>query len=160
MRARAFDALWIKDFGEGEENIRYEVTHLDARLAVIVFENWASGGGAHGFGGHQNLLFDWIQGRELKLSDIFSDPGTDVSAIAAQCMPLKKQAAEAGKEVDTESNVSPIVADVTKWAPNERGLDIMFDPYIIAGNVSLKCRLAYAELAKWLKPGGPLPPRN
>lgn len=161
VRNRTFDALWIKDFGEGEENIRYEVAHLDARLAVIVFVNWASGGGAHGFGGRSSLLFDWKQGRELKLADILSDPHAAVSAIAAQCKPrLEREAAALRRKLDADADPTPTIGDVKRWAPDNAGVDILFDPYVVGGNFALRCRLVYSELAQWLKPGGPLPPQS
>jgi hypothetical protein len=39
---------------------------------------------------------------------------------------------------------------------------ILFNPYSVAPYVAgpHECRIPYAEQARWLKPGGPLPPRS
>ena len=75
---------------------------------------------------------------------------------------MEGQAKEEGWELFDNADFAAVVGEVTNWAPGKEGVEILFDPYSIAAYVvgPRECRLSYAELQHWLKPGGPLPPRQ
>jgi hypothetical protein len=54
-----------------------------------------------------------------------------------------------------------VVKEVGNWAVDKDGVTIFFDPYAVTPYSvgALDCRLNYGDLAAYLKPDGPLPPK-
>ena len=143
----------------------YTVTYLDRRLASIVFGNSSYGGGAHPNTATIDVLFDLEKGRPVELADILADPKSAVPAIAGECK--ARLAAEAKSEDweffdDADKNFASVVGNTKSWSADKDGVTVQFDPYSVAAYVvgPRECRLSYAELGQWLKPGGPLPPHQ
>lgn len=153
---------------KGAENfyeVDYQAPYLDRRLASVLFQIGEYSGGAHPNGARTALLFDLEHGRALTLDDILAEPKAAIPAIAAECK--ARLGAEAEKEGwdffdDADRNFAAVVGEVKSWSADKDGVDIAFDPYSVAAYVvgPRECRLSYAELAQWLKPGGPLPPHQ
>ena len=137
----------------------YEIAYLDARLVSVVFSIASYEGGAHPNGASVGLLFDFNRGRSLDLSDFLADPRQVVADIAARC---KQQAEAADWGLFDNPDFASVVSDVSSWAADKDGIRILFNPYSVAPYMAgpHECRLAYAELARSLKPSGPLPPKN
>jgi len=144
--------------------VDYAVPYLDQRLASVVFTtfNFAAGA-AHPNSSRSALLFDLTEGRALRLADLLAEPKKAVGEISSVCrQQLEGQAKEEGWELFDNADFAAVVGEVTNWAPGKEGVEILFDPYSVAAYVvgARECRLSYAELQRWLKPGGPLPPRQ
>ena len=144
--------------------VDYAVPYLDQRLASVVFTtfNFAAGA-AHPNSSRSALLFDLTEGRALRLADLLAEPKKAVGEISSVCrQQLEGQAKEEGWELFDNADFAAVVGEVTNWAAGKKGVEILFDPYSVAAYVvgARECRLSYAELQHWLKPGGPLPPRQ
>jgi len=143
----------------------YTVEYLDRRLASIVFGVFSYGGGAHPNTSVTSVLFDLKQGRALDLPDILADPQPAIAAIASECKArLQAEATKDGWDFfdDADKHFAEVVGNVATWSADKDGIDIQFDPYSVAAYAAGRhdCQLTYAELARWLKPGGPLPPQQ
>ena len=171
-RAIAFGKDAVKEYREmerpmapGAENYYeagYEVTYLDPRLASVVFTIGTFSGGAHPNSARVTLMFDLTNGRALKLADVLADPKPAVAEIGTACKAqLEAQAKKDDWELFDNADVAAVVGEATNWAVDKDGVEILFDPYSVAAYVygPHECRLTYAEMSQWLKPGGPLPPR-
>jgi uncharacterized protein YecT (DUF1311 family) len=144
----------------GYYDASYDVTYLDRRLAAVVFTIEAyEAGAAHPDGGPESLIFDFSRGRALVLADIVRSPAEAVRAISGQC---RKRLEAQGQEIpDGPEYLGPTVGKLTNWAPDKAGVDILFDPGALGAPSAAgpqQCRLAWADVSPWLKPGGPLPP--
>jgi uncharacterized protein YecT (DUF1311 family) len=141
----------------------YEMTYLDPRLAAIVFTISSYGAGAaHPNTGRESLVFDFSRGRRLTLADVVSSPAAAIPAISELCKgQLTAQAAKVGWELFDDADFAAVVREFMHWAPDKDGVDVLFDQYSIAAYVfgQHECRLSWADLARWLQPGGPLPPQ-
>jgi uncharacterized protein YecT (DUF1311 family) len=150
--------------GNSSYDATYDVTYLDLRLAAIVFTISTYGAGAaHPNTGRESLVFDFSRSRQLTLADVVSSPAEAVPAISELCKnQLKAQAAKVGWELFEDADFAAVVREFVRWAPNKDGVDILFDQYSIAAYVfgQHECQLSWADLAPWLKPGGPLPPQE
>jgi uncharacterized protein YecT (DUF1311 family) len=149
----------------GAENfyeVDYAVTHLDRRLASVVFTIFTFTGGAHPNTARAALLFDQAAGGPLRLADVLADPKPAVAELSAQCKTeLAAEGAKNGWELFDNADVAAVVGDINNWTVVKDGVEILFDPYAVAPYVAgmHECRLPYGTLAQWLKPGGPLPPQ-
>ena len=97
----------------------------------------------------------------MRLPDILADPPRAVPRIAAKCKAqLAEKATAEGWKLFDEADVAAVVRKITAWAADKDGVDILFGPYDVAAYVTgpHECRIAYATLSQWLKPGGMLPP--
>lgn len=137
----------------------YEITYLDPRLASVVFAIASYEGGLHPNGVSVGLLFDFGRRRPLRLSDFLADPDRAVPAIAARC---KGQAEAEDWGLFDNPDFASVVGDTASWAADKDGVRIMFNVYSVAPYMAgpHECRLPYRDLARWLKPAGPLPPRQ
>ena len=109
------------------------------------------------------LLFDLTAGRPLRLADLLADPKPAVAEIAAQCKAqLVAEGAKDGWELFDNADVAAVVGEIDNWSVAKDGVEILFDPYAVAPYAAglHECRLSYADLQRWLKPGGPLPPQK
>ena len=171
-RAIAFGKDAVKEYREmerpmaaGAENYygaTYETTYLDPRLVSVVFTISTFTGGAHPNSARLALMFDLSQGRAIKLDDVLSEPNRAVAEIAAVCKAkLEEQAKKDDWELFDNADIAAVVGAAENWAADTDGIEILFDPYSIAAYVygPHECRLSYADLTRWLKPGGPLPPQ-
>jgi hypothetical protein len=149
----------------GAENfydVAYAVSYLDRRLASLVFTISTFTGGAHPNTARVSLLFDLMAGRPLRLADLLAEPKPAVAEIAAQCKTqLAADGAKDGWELFDNADVAAVVGEIDNWAIDNDGVEILFDPYAVAPYAAglHECRLPYGTLARWLKPGGPLPPQ-
>ena len=138
----------------------YDVTYLDRRLAALVFSAEAyAAGAAHPHTWRESLVFDFSHGRELTFADIIGSPAEALPAIWRECKSRLK--AKLGFDPEPWPPDDPTVegyGSLGEWAPDKAGVDIMFDDPE-SGNELYECRLSWADLSPWLKPGGPLPPR-
>ena len=172
-RAIAFGKDAVKEYREmerpmakGAENYyeaTYNLAYADPKLVSLVFTFDTFTGGAHPNHARTTLLFDMTQGRALGLADVLADPKAAVSEIAALCKAkLEEQAKKEDWELFDNADVAAVVGEASNWAADKDGIDILFDPYSIAAYVvgPRECRLSYADLKQWLKPGGPLPPQS
>jgi uncharacterized protein YecT (DUF1311 family) len=143
----------------GYYHASYDVTYLDRRLAAVVFtiESYEVGA-AHPNGGRESLIFDFSRGRALTMADVIASPAKAFPAIAERCK--SRLAARPGNEMWDILHADISVDHLESWAPDKSGVDILFDPFSIDGNAFgfQECRLSWADLSPWLKPGGPLPP--
>src|SRR5262249_7371081 len=171
-RAIAFGKDAVKQYRELERPIAkgvenyyeatYQVTYADPKLVSLVFIFDTFTGGAHPNHARIVLLFDLAAGHALKLTDVLTEPKEAGAEISERCeAQLEKQATKEGWELFDNADVAAVVGDATNWAADKNGIDILFDPYSVAAYVvgMRECRLTYADLMQWLKPGGPLPPR-
>jgi hypothetical protein len=153
-------AIW-----HGWYHVSYVVTYLDPRLAAVVFtvsdlEGDYEGSAAHPQEWRESLVFDFSGDRALTMADIIASPAKALPAIAERCK-TQLAARLANESWDIlHADISYTVGDLKSWAPDKSGVDILFDPFSIDGNAFgfQECRLSWADLSPWLKPGGPLPP--
>lgn len=170
-RAIAFGKDAVKEYREMEPpmaagaenfyNAAYDIAYADPRLVSLVFTISTFSGGAHPNSVRLGLLFDLEQGQTVRLSDVLADPKPAVAEIAKTCRAqLEAQAKKEDWELFDNADVGAVVGDVTNWSAKKEGVEILFDPYSVAAYVvgPRDCRLSYAEIERWLKPGGPLPP--
>jgi uncharacterized protein YecT (DUF1311 family) len=140
----------------------YELTYVDQRLASVVFtiETYGSGA-AHPNIRRQSLIFDFTSGRALTLADVVRSPAEAVPAIAGQCKgELEARPQNQPWVPFPDYQIGATVEDFGNWAPDQAGVDILFDPGSIDGNAfgPQQCRLSWTDLSPWLKADGPLPP--
>jgi uncharacterized protein YecT (DUF1311 family) len=135
----------------------YEIRYLDAHLASVVFAIATYEGGAHPNAANIGLLFDFDQVRPLRLADFLASPEESIRAIAARC---EREASEEDWGVFENADFASVVGDIAGWTAGRDGVAILFNPYSVAPYAAgpHECRIPYTELARWLKPGGPLPP--
>jgi len=140
-------------------NASYEITYLDSRFASVVFSIASYEGGAHPNGESVALLYSFSRGRPLRLSDFLADPGKAIPAIADRC---RREAEKEDWGLFDNPDFVDVVKDISSWSAGSDGIEILFNPYSVAPYVSgpHACRLTYAELMPFLKPGGPLPPHR
>jgi hypothetical protein len=137
-------------------NVTYAATYVDPRLAAVVFTISTYGAGAaHPNMGRESLVFDFSRGRALILADIVRSPAEAVRAISGLCR--KRLEAQGWEISDDPKFLGPTVGELTNWAPDKAGVDILTDLGAPA-NGPQQCRLAWADVSPWLKAGGPLPP--
>jgi uncharacterized protein YecT (DUF1311 family) len=171
-RAIAFGKDAVSEYREmerpmatGAENfydVDYTIPYLDPRLASVVFTISTFTGGAHPNSARIALLFDLSGGRALRLADVLVDPKQAVAEISAMCKAqLEAQAKKDDWELFDNADVAAVVGEMANWAADKDGVDILFDPYSVAAYVygPRECRLSYADLTRWLKSDGPLPPQ-
>jgi uncharacterized protein YecT (DUF1311 family) len=171
-RAIAFGKDAVKEYRElerpmaaGAENYygaAYETTYLDSRLVSVVFTISIFTGGAHPNSARLALIFDLTQGRAINLADVLAEPNRAIAEIAAVCKAkLEEQAKKDDWELFDNADIAAVVGAAENWAADKDGIEILFDPYSIAAYVygPHECRLSYADLKRWLKPDGPLPPQ-
>jgi len=171
-RAIAFGKDAVKEYREmerpmakGAENYyeaTYTIAYADSKLVSLVFTFDTFTGGAHPNHARIALLFDLATGRALRLADVLSEPKEAVAQIATMCRAqLEEQATKEGWELFDNADVAAVVDAAENWAVDKDGVEILFDPYSIAAYVvgMRECRLTYADVKQWLKPGGPLPPQ-
>jgi len=132
---------WATGLEPGYYNASYEVSYLDPRLASVIFtvQRYMAGDTRPASRSYSTSLnFDLSHGRELSMADIVSSPAHAVHAIAGKCN-------------------SDAVGALEHWTLDTDGVSIRFndEPY----SFGFDCRLSWADLSPWLKPGGPLPPR-
>jgi hypothetical protein len=140
----------------------YEVTYLDRRLASVVFTISTFTGGAHPNHERRSLLFDIARGRALGLGDLITNPRQALPMLARACRAqLEADARESQWQLFEHADIPAVVRDVKNWSVDKDAVTVMFDPYAVAAYVTgtHECRLSYGELAPFLQPGGPLPPR-
>ena len=137
----------------------YEIRYLDAHLTSVVFAVATYEGGAHPNGESIGLLFDLDQARPLQLADFLANAEEAIPAIAARC---ERKATEEDWGVFENANFAAVVGEIAGWTADRDGVAILFNPYSVAPYVAgpHECRIPYTELARWLKPDGPLPPRS
>jgi uncharacterized protein YecT (DUF1311 family) len=161
-----FDAIQAQGPPLSTYDATYGVTYLDRRLAALVFTIQEGPGEAHRQEWSESLIFDFSRGRALTMADIIGSPAKAFPAIWREC---KSRLKEMGprKYNEDEVDLSPVpwpddvVGDVGKadWALDKAGVEIMLPPPgPIAFYLPYECRLSWADLSPWLKPGGPLPP--
>jgi uncharacterized protein YecT (DUF1311 family) len=140
----------------------YGITHLDPHLVSVTFDVDAYAGGAHPNSWRSAVLWDPADDKPVALSDFLADPAKAVPAIGAACKEkLSVEAKAEDWDFFPDADFGSVVGDVKTWAIDKEGVTIMFNPYSIAAYVvgPRDCRLGYAELKEWLKPGGVLPPK-
>ena len=166
-RAIVFGTDVVKEYREMERPMTagvgnfyeagYEVTYADPRLASVVFSIGTYTGGAHPNSGRSSLIFDLAAGRPLVLADLVANPEKAIDDVSRRCR------AKAEKEdwgLFDDPDFPAVVKDVSSWAVEKDGIEILFDPYAVTPYAagSHECRLSYDELAPLWNPGGPLPP--
>ena len=139
-------------------------------MAALVFtiENFAPAGATHPNIQPESLIFDFSRGRALTMADIIGSPEKALPAIWRECKSRLKEkgsfAPGANAPVGSERLPWPDdavgnVGDLGVWALDKAGVEIMLGPPgPIAHYGPYECRLSWADLSPWLKPGGPLPP--
>jgi hypothetical protein len=131
---------------------------LRAKLASVMLQFGAYAGGAHPNNWRGGVLWDMPADKPATLEDFLADPAKAVLAIAALCKAI-------GEREDwglfSDADFAAVVGDAKSWAVDKDAVTIMFDPYSVAPYVAgpHDCRLSYAELKDWLRPGGFLPPQ-
>ena len=138
--------------------VSYDITYLDQHLAAVTLQFADYQGGAHPNGSRAALLWDLGIDKPITLADFLADPDKAVPAVSAKC---KAQAEREDWGLFDNPDFDSVVKDPRSWAVDKDGVTILFDAYSVAPYVagSHECRLTYAELADWLKPGGALPPK-
>lgn len=139
-------------------NAQYDIAYLDAHLASVVFTIATYEGGAHPEAVRASLVFDFANGRALRLTDFLTDPAKGVPTIADLC---RRQATVEDWGLLDNPDFLSVVADIANWVVELDGVEILFDPYSVTPYAEgpHECRLRYADLSGWLKSTGPLPPR-
>lgn len=138
-------------------DVQYETTYLSPRLVSVTLQFGGFAGGAHPNNWRIALLWDPTADKPVALSDFLADPATAVPAIAALC---KAQGEKENWGLFDNPDFAAVVGEEGSWSVRKDGVTIEFDPYAVTPYVAgpHDCRLGYAELKPWLKPGGPLPP--
>jgi uncharacterized protein YecT (DUF1311 family) len=138
--------------------VTYDVPYLSPKLASVVLQFGSYTGGAHPNNWRVGVLWDMPADKPVTPGDFLADPAQAVPAISALCKAI-------GEREDWglfgDADFAAVVGDMKSWAIDKDGVTIMFDPYSVAPYVAgpHDCRLSYAELKDWLKPGGMLPPQ-
>jgi uncharacterized protein YecT (DUF1311 family) len=138
--------------------VTYDIPYLSPKLASVVLQFGSYTGGAHPNNWRVGVLWDLPADKAVTPEDFLADPAKAVPAISALCKAI-------GEREDwglfSDADFAAVVGDMKSWAADKDGVTIMFDPYSVAPYVSgpHDCRLSYAELKDWLKPGGLLPPQ-
>ena len=134
----------------------YEIRYLDAHLASVVFAIATYEGGAHPNGASIGLLFDFGQDHPLRLADFLANPEEAISSISARC---EREATDEDWGTFKNADFAAVVSEISAWSASKDGVAILFNPYSVAPYVAgpHECRIPYTELARWLKPAGPLP---
>lgn len=136
----------------------YDIPYLSPKLASVALQFASYAGGAHPNNWRVGVLWDIAADKAVAPEDFLADPAKAVPAISALCKAI-------GEREDwglfSDADFGAVVGDMTSWAIDKDGVTIMFDPYSVTPYVSgpHDCRLSYAELKDWLKPGGLLPPQ-
>jgi uncharacterized protein YecT (DUF1311 family) len=136
----------------------YGIPYLSPKLASVMLQFGSYTGGAHPNNWRVGVLWDIPADKAVTLGDFLADPAKAVPAISALCKAV-------GEREDwglfSDADFAAVVGDIKSWAVDKDGATIMFDPYSVAPYASgpHDCRLTYAELKDWLKPGGVLPPQ-
>jgi uncharacterized protein YecT (DUF1311 family) len=141
--------------------VRYDATYLAPHLASVTFQFADYSGGAHPNNWRAAVLWNPETDKAVTFADIVADPDKAVPAISGLCKAKLSEQAKAGDwDFLDNPDFDAVVKDIAKWAVDKDGVTILFDPYAVTPYVvgPLECRLTDAELADWLKPGGPLPP--
>jgi uncharacterized protein YecT (DUF1311 family) len=135
----------------------YDITYLAPHLAAVALKFSGYAGGAHPGSWRTALLWDPAGDKPIALADFLADPDKAVPAISAAC---KAIAEKKDWGLFENPDFAAVVRNEYSWSVDKTGVTIMFDPYSVAPYVSgpHDCRLSYAELKDWLKPGGLLPP--
>jgi uncharacterized protein YecT (DUF1311 family) len=141
--------------------VDYETTYLGLHLASVTLQFSAYGGGAHPNSWRSTMLWNPAGDKSVDLADFLAEPKTSVPAVGVVCH--DKLAVEAKAEdwdFFDNADFGAVVGDPKTWAVDKDGVTILFNPYSVAAYVvgPRECRLTYAELKQWLKPGGVLPP--
>jgi uncharacterized protein len=137
--------------------VTYDVTYLAPKLLSVTLQFAGFAGGAHPNNWRVGLLWNPADDKPVALPDFFADPAKAVPAVAALC---KAQAENDDWGLFDNPDFDTVVKDAKSWAIDRNGVTVMFDPYSVTPYVAgpHDCRLSYAELKDWLKPGGALPP--
>ena len=142
--------------------VRYEATYLAPHLASVTLQFADYSGGAHPNNWRATVLWNPTADKRVTLANILADPGKAVPAVSGLCKAKLGEQAKAGDwDFLDNPDFDGVVKEAAKWAVDKDGVTILFDPYAVTPYVvgPLECRLTYAELADWLKPGGLLPQR-
>jgi uncharacterized protein YecT (DUF1311 family) len=141
--------------------VSYDLSYLAPRLAAVTFQFADYRGGAHPNSWRASVLWNPASDEKVTLGEILGDPKAAVPAISALCNgKLSVEAKEEGWRLFDNADFAAVVGDAKSWSVGADGVAVMFDPYSVAAYVvgPRDCRLTYAELKPWLKPGGVLPP--
>ena len=136
----------------------YDIPYLSPKLASVTLQFASYAGGAHPNNWRVGVLWNLADDKAVVPGDFLADPAQAVPAISALCKAV-------GEREDwglfDDPDFATVVGDVKSWSVDKDGVTIMFDPYSVAPYVSgpHDCRLSYAQLKDWLKPGGLLPPQ-
>lgn len=138
--------------------VGYETTYLDPHLASVTLQFADFAGGAHPNNARSAVLWNPAADAPVALADFLADPSRAVPAVAALC---KAQAEKDDWGLFDNPDFDAVVKDAKSWAVDTDGVTVMFDPYSVTPYVAgpHDCRLSYADLKDWLKPGGVLPPK-
>jgi uncharacterized protein YecT (DUF1311 family) len=139
-------------------DVSYETTYLDPKLVSVTLQFATYEGGAHPNSNRIGVLWNLAADKPVALGDFLADPDKAVAAISARC---KTIAEKEDWGLFDNADFGAVVKDPKPWAVDKDGATIMFDPYAVSAYAfgPHDCRLTWAELKDWLKPGGALPPQ-
>ena len=173
VRAAFLDKKTLADYRQDKPNefngssnfyqVTYDITYLAPHLVAVTFQTADYTGGAHPNSARTGMLWDPAADKPVTLADILADPKAAAPAIGAVCRDkLAVDAKKDGWEFFDNADFAAVVGDAKDWSVATDGVTIMFDPYSVAAYAvgPLDCKMSYAELKDWLKPGGALPPAS
>lgn len=145
--------------GSNSYDVSYEVTYLDANLASATLQFGSYQGGAHPNNWRVGMMWNPASDRPLALANFLADPKKAVPVVSAFCKAVGEK--EHWGLFD-DPDFATVVKDSKSWAIDKGGVTLMFDAYSVTPYVAgpHDCRMTYADLKDWLKPGGPLPPKQ
>lgn len=130
-----------------------EVTHLSARLLGIMTTHDVFCGGAHPSHGPGSLLYDLRTGRRLSVEGEMADSAGFRRFVARRALAAKPRNAGECSDVYTLENLAETGY---VYLLTNRGLTATQDyPHVIQA-CGYDTRIAYADLARFLKPSSPL----
>jgi uncharacterized protein YecT (DUF1311 family) len=146
------------DAGANFYQVAYDTTYLAPNLVSVTLQLGGYSGGAHPNNWRVALLWNLAADKPIAIADFLADPVAAVLAISALC---KAHGEKEDWGLFDKPDFAAVVRDPASWAVAKDGVTIQFDPYSVTPYVAgpHNCRLSYAGLKPWLKPGGPLPPR-
>lgn len=138
--------------------VAYDATYLDPKLLSVTLQFGEFSGGAHPNNWRVALLWNPASDKPIALDDFLADPAKAVPAVSALC---KAQAEKDEWGLFDNPDFDTVVGDTKSWAIDKDGVTVMFDPYSVTPYVAgpHDCKMTYADLKEWLKPGGPVPPK-
>jgi uncharacterized protein len=141
------------------------LSYVSPRLISALYAHGGYDGGAHPNGGTSNINVDFQAGREIAVSDVFTEDA--VAKLARQCrdqiidQKMQNDSAYDPAQDDflKDEVIAEHIATFSRWTLGETDATVTFDPYAIGPYVEgeYDCTFSMADLKAMALPAAPLP---